>query len=197
MRTGLPFWRSPPPGRDRAGKHGSGFRYHSVLALLEMHLAAARDIQASPRRPLAILPASTALMSDAGGDAGRRIDVDAFQLVEQTCRALRAMALVGDEDLAAGGFQRIVKTAGDAVRRTAVRQHLGVDDLRIAARLVVVVMAACCANPPARRRTSARTARSATPSASSVILPKRPSSIRRMLASQAAMAPVPLPTAWK
>ena len=45
----------------------------------------------------------------------------------------------GHENLAAGGFQRIEKTARDAVRRTAVRKHLGVDDLRVAARLVVVV----------------------------------------------------------
>ncbi len=28
MRTGLPFWRSPPPGRDRS-ENMIGFRYHS------------------------------------------------------------------------------------------------------------------------------------------------------------------------
>ena len=44
-----------------------------------------------------------------------------------------------DEELSARGFQRIVKPAGDAVGRAAVGEHLGVDDLRIAARLVVLV----------------------------------------------------------
>ena len=66
------------------------------------------------------------------------MDIHAFRLQEELGR-LAGLGVRRDEHVAAGGFQRIVEASDDAVGRPAVREHLGVDDLRIAAGLVVVV----------------------------------------------------------
>ena len=72
---------------------------------------------------LSTFPAATALMSDASGDTGRRVDVHALEFVEELARLARH-SVRRDEELSARGFQRIVKPAGDGVGRTAVDSTL-------------------------------------------------------------------------
>ena len=102
-----------------------------------MLLAAARDVE-HDGGVLLDLSGGDGVDERCRGDAGCRIDVDALEVVEELA-GLAGHGVRGYEELAAGGFQRVVEPAGDGVGRTAVRQHLGVDDLRIAARLVGVV----------------------------------------------------------
>ena len=113
------------------------FEVRELLALLEVLLAAARHIEHDDR----ILGdvSGRHLLDERGEcDAGRRVDVDTLQLLEELTRLAR-LGVGRHEHLAAGGLQRVVETARKAVGGTTVRKHLGVDDFGVAARLVVVV----------------------------------------------------------